>query len=510
MTFASILFADRGKHIEGTPREPEVFSDLNLNQIVTAVIAGKEEYDLAPFFHLPLPDVDAVLFRHQVMQDLEKASVLATIKSFAVSMQSVRSHIAQARKRYHRDQKSYGVLDAVSTYVGAVQRLSARLAKAELRSQGLNSFRDHLANYCAAEHFTNLAQRAEQLRTDLAAIRYCVFTQGLLVEVLPYNGESDYEGEIANTFARFEGGSVKSYSFEFGSSPDVNNVEGKILDRVANIHRELFDKVDAFCAEYESFQSARVVRFDREIQFYIAYLDYIASLKRAGLAFCYPDVSTDRQDVYARQSFDLALAGKLANEHAVPVCNDFQLAGPERIIVVTGPNQGGKTTFARMFGQLHYLASLGLPVPGTSAHLFLPDRLFAHFEREERMTNLRGKLQDDLARIHEILEAATPRSIVIINEIFASTTFRDALFLSRKIAASLIRLKLLCVWVTFIDEIASFGKETVSMVSTVLRDNPQMRTFKIARRPADGLAYAISLAEKYRLREGQIRDRIGP
>ncbi|WP_197492259.1 MutS-related protein [Arachidicoccus ginsenosidimutans] len=244
------------------------------------------------------------------------------------------------------------------------------------------------------------------------------------------------------------------------------------------------------------------------MQFYASYLDYINAIKQKDLKFCYPELSDSKEDIYAYDTFDMALAHKLSQQNKTVVCNDFSLKGKERFIIVTGPNQGGKTTFSRTFGQTHYLASLGCAVQGSKAKLFLFDNIFTHYERKEDVETHRSKFEDDLIRVHTILDEATPRSIIILNEIFSSTSLEDAIFLCKRIMEKIVSLDSLCLWVTFIDELVSYSDKTVSMVSLVNKENPAIRTFKIMRKTPDGIAFALSIAEKYKLTYQQLKERL--
>jgi len=504
--FGSILFdrpADRDER-----DDPSMFGDLNLDQVFAAVAAGRDEYDLMPFFRAPLRDVRAVEYRHQVQRDLENEAVSGAAAEFAERMGEMRRHLAQARKLRNRYQKEHWFLDAAGIYSRALVALTGALDAAELGSPGLAAFRQYLAEYTGSPAFTGLIADIARVTGLLDEVRYCINIKGNRVRVTRYEGEADYSAEVQQTFAKFAENAAKDYRIGFRNWPEMNHVEERILDLVARLFPEVFQALDEFCARHDRYVDGKIRVFDREIQFYAAYRDFIAPMKAAGLEFCYPAMSAGSKQIDVKGSFDLALAAKLMPRAAVIVRNGFCLTGPERIIVVTGPNHGGKTTFARMFGQLHYLASLGYPVPAREASLFLPDRVFTHFEREEDLATLRGKFEDELVRIRGVLEQATGASVLVMNESFASTTLRDAVSVGERVLDRMTAEGLLGVYVTFVDELASRNEACVSMVATVVPDNPAERTYEVLRKPADGLAYAAAIAGKYGLTYPQLKERL--
>ena len=509
MIFESVLFLNPGDRARAEHAAmPDYFPDLNLDQVVDRVTAAWTEYRLKPFFWLYLDDVDAVRYRHEVFRDLEDPRIGHPIRDFTQAMREVRDCLVRVGKTYYRLQQDAWLLDAVVIYFNAVARFAGDLSKAPIKSRALRALRDYLSGYAASAGFRALVDETNALRLDLSNVRYTVHIKDSAVTVRPYDMEADYSAQISQTFEKFKQAAERSYLVAFRAVPEMNHVEAQILDLVAKSNPQLFARLDSYRARHENFIDDAIGAFDREIHFYIAFGDHAAKLKAAGLQFAYPLVSSKLKDMHDDEAFDLALAQKLLDDKAPIVCNGFFLEGRERIIVVSGPNQGGKTTFARMIGQLQHFAGIGCPVPGRDAQFFLCDQVFSHFERAETVETFRGKLEDDLVRIRDILQRATARSLIILNKIFTSTTLRDEIFLSRKLMEEVIERDLLAVWVTFVDELASFGAQTVSMVSMIAPDNPAVRTFKIVRRTADGLAYAMAIAEKHRVTYQRIKERI--
>lgn len=511
--FYSILFPTREQH--GEPRQtegPACFKDLNLDQIFAPILKAKKEYELESFFHTALHDPEIIVYRQDVMRELENDELRTLFTGFSRIicdlgryMVSIRA-LLTSNSSYDNNYLVRGrMLDYADRYCLTVSELSEGLSKLPLHSAGLRGFAEYLSAYCASEGYTGLRAHVKRLRDELSTVEYCMLIKNGTIRVRKYEGQPDHSKQILVTFEKFRQGDVKDYRQKPPEKPYAAHVEAAVLGMVAEIYKDIFADLSGFCSKYFHFNDATILRFSREIQFYLSWFDYIRPLREAGLPFNYPKLCDTAEHLYNLDGFDIALAA-IAREKTVT--NDFVLNAPERIIVVTGPNQGGKTTFARAFGQIHYLASLGLCVPGREAELYLFDNIFTHFGREEDLSTLNGKLQDDLVRLHELLFKATSRSVIIVNEVFSSTTLSDALSLGGHMMDAFAALGAPTLVVTFLDELAAYGPKMVSMMSTIKKDDPAERTYKIIRKPPDGLAYAMYIVGKHDLTYEQLSRRL--
>lgn len=515
MTAFDILFPPGVSPQSASPQQPACFPDLNLDQVVTAITQPKKSYDLKALFFTPLTDRVSILYRQDIMRDLESAELLEQTNTFSQQMFDLNRSIENITNRTAPPRDGVGyldkgrVLEAARSYCGAVIAYAGAIERADLHSEGLRAARAYFRAYIESDAFVVLKRDAEATRHTMDTVRYCMLIKDAAIRVQKYDSEANYTDEIVATFAKFNEGAVTSYLHKIPDEPYAAHVEESVLGLLSGLFPDAFATLDRFYAEHSGFLDKPVVNFALDVQFYSAYLRHISGMRKAGLPFCYPDIATEDKEIASRDGFDIALAGLLTVQNAPVVRNDFHLSGRERIIVISGPNQGGKTTFARAFGQMHYLASLGCCVPGYQARLYLFDQIYTHFEREEEVESLNGKLQDELIRIHRILECATDRSIIVINEILTSTSLSDAELIGKRLMKKIGDAGALCVWVTFLDELSRLGDATISMVSTVVPETPEKRTFKILRRRADGLAYAKFIAEKHRLTYEAIRGRFG-
>src|SRR3972149_7193624 len=163
-SFRSILFDESGIGTGIDGREAPKFSpDLNLDQIIASITAGREEYNLKPFFHTPLSRVETINYRNDILRDLENQELFGHIGSFAQKMRAMRGHLAQADKLRYKYQKERRFLEAADIYCGAVSCLTHDLTLADLRSRGFLPFPEDLTTYTKSVDFGTLLAEVRQL-----------------------------------------------------------------------------------------------------------------------------------------------------------------------------------------------------------------------------------------------------------------------------------------------------------------------------------------------------------
>jgi len=506
--FASLLYADGAAHSESafTPRtDDSALHDLHINLLISEITKGYEEYGLGDLYgRKPKHRRDAE-FRLDAARDLWDDAVRAEIVRYIGGFSTAGRYLRTSESIHTSPVREKWKLDAAAAYVGTIDEMCAR-AGPEFKSEALNRFFGWARDYAQSAPYRRLRARALSLAASIGAISYSLDLDiGRNIVVIGEDGGGgDVCAGLADTFARYD---LRGVSREIAAFADVNlNIlELKFMEYLLAKNPGVQPALMEFSAEFGGFIHENIPLFEYEARFYISYIQFAKSLGEKGFAFSIPEFSADG-GLHITGGFDASLALLRGSADEI-VENDFHIGGGERSFLLTGPNQGGKTTFARMFGQCVFFACLGLPVPCREAKILWPGAIKTHFNIEESPGEDTGRLKEELTRLKRIVASAPENSVIILNELFSSATTYDALEMAVRVIRMLEGKDCVCLYITHLYELADAGG-AVSLIAEMADGDPPACTYRIRRSGAQKSALAGKLLAARRLRAEDIKERI--
>ena len=180
------------------------------------------------------------------------------------------------------------------------------------------------------------------------------------------------------------------------------------------------------------------------------------------------------------------------------VGNDLDLGG-RALVLVTGANQGGKSTFLRSFGAAQLLMQAGLCVPATHFSASVCAGVFTHFRREEDRDLRSGKLNEELSRMSALIPRLRPGTLLLMNESFAATNEREGSEIAGEILRALIGHGVRVIFVTHLYALAS-ARCAEGRADTLFlraqREDDGARTFRLEEGEPLPTAYGQDLYER--------------
>jgi len=250
-------------------------------------------------------------------------------------------------------------------------------------------------------------------------------------------------------------------------------VLGELLDRglarAANAVAQAAEHIESF------FHGLR-----QELAFYIGCLNLYAQLGQLGTAIAFPQplINIERYRLSCTGLYDIALALTMRRE---VVDNDVNVDG-KSLVIITGPNQGGKTTFLRSVGLAQLMMQAGMFVAAKSFTGSLCSGIFTHFKREEDETMERGKFEEELERMSVVVELLRPGGLILLNETFANTNEREGSEVAIEVISALVEKGVRVFYVTHMYEFARRIQEKMRNNALFLRAErlpDGKRTFKM-------------------------------
>jgi DNA mismatch repair ATPase MutS len=430
-----------------------------------------------------LADPDAIRYRQDVLGDcLERAAIVREL--YALAVEGVESK-QKARLFWFRDSpdsvlgKSLQILDLLVDVIKRLRELVDEHGPA-FTSEGF------------VRLFATLQRELDDdyLRVVDDHLRELQFRRGALLsaELGRANRGTHYVLRAPNEqtlLERLTPGGPASYSFTLPARDEhgfqaLAELRGKGINLVANAVGQSADHILSF------FSMLRA-----ELGFYVGCLNLHEQLVANGQPTCFPVPLPAHEVEFAVDGlYDAALVFHLGSR---VIGNEIDADG-KKMVIVTGANQGGKSTFLRSVGQAQLMMQAGMFVPAGSLRANVCSGVFTHFKREEDASMTRGKLDEELNRMSEIADTVTPASLLLCNESFASTNESEGSEIARQVVRAMVDAKVKVFYVTHLYDLAN---------SLYQLESPSALFLRAERKPDGGRTFRVIPGEPLPTSYGQ-------
>jgi DNA mismatch repair ATPase MutS len=440
---AFLMYPDRDFDVRQPlpPQAQALIQDLELQTLLT-VMAQSDQFvfDVAKQAVLSsVSDLATILYRQHILQDcLQQAAIVRAIYALAVEA------LAEEKKQYlgflskYPDALLRRSMEVVQMFMGMLKKLKGMADDhaAQFASEGFTAFFAMLDRELSDAYFARVQYHLKELQ----------FRDGVLIsaELGQGNKGSNYvlrhqqdkqQGWIERIFAE----KPPSYTFHISDRDEsgaraLSELKDRGINLVANALAQSADHLLSF------FTMLRT-----ELAFYIGCLNLYEQLAQQGISTSFPLPAPSGERRQSAQGLvDVCLA--LTMKQRV-VSNDLHADGKD-LVIVTGANQGGKSTFLRSIGLAQLMMQCGLFVTAESFCANICTGLFTHYKRKEDVTMKSGKLAEELGRMSEIVDALRPDSLVLCNESFAATNEREGSEIARQIVNAFVEKRIKVFFVT--------------------------------------------------------------
>ncbi len=444
---AFLLHRDRDFDLKrgAPPNEDDLMRDLELDTLLRAM-AVKDELVLnvtkAALMAATSNDVATIEYRQAVLRDC--LSNPETVGQLYALTEEAFQHIKKIWTRF-REYPSSSLEDSIermrifTNVLKKIRNLADRHSAA-FRSDGLTNLFTMLAHELDDEYFALIDMQLNRLNFKSGVLVSAGLGKGLRGESYILRRPLKVEGNwLIRAFRAVLKWAAAQGVFR-RRRPDAYTLTLAPRDEAgARAISELRDRGVALAADALAKSVEHIESFLRmlqaELAFYIGCLNLHRRLLDLSAPFTFPTASDANTRRFASNDlYDICLALELNKR---PVGNEVE-AGGKSLLIVTGANQGGKTTFLRSVGLAQLMTQCGMFAPAASLRLNVVNGLFTHFKREEDVTMKSGKFDEELSRMNAIVDALTPNALILFNESFAATNEREGSEIARQIVSALL------------------------------------------------------------------------